>query len=69
MIYFNKKDLHSCKTLYFIEICGRLWPQQREYLKTNNYTNLCKKIENLDKQNLNYRLFLIEIDELSNNTK
>lgn len=67
MLYFTKKDLHSDRTLYIIEICGRLYPQQREYFKTNNLKTYDLKIESLDKQNLKYRTFLIEKIELINN--
>ncbi|MBQ9072119.1 MAG: hypothetical protein IJY25_03070 [Bacilli bacterium] len=67
MIYFTKNDLHSNKTLYFVEICGRLFPQQREYLKTNSLEKLDKKIDSLDKQKLKYRVFLISKIEIANN--
>ena len=60
--YFYKRDLSSCKDLYFVVILGRLYPQQKEYFKSNNFSKICKITDKLDVLNLNYNVYLLKID-------
>lgn len=62
--YLFRRDLHSGKTIYYIEVLDRQFRGQREYFKTNNVKTMYSICDNLEHSNLSYEVFQIDIDNI-----